>query len=78
SAILRVGILTDEAVSCGTLTKGNEKRKGVEESSKKGGGRNDDKREKVSKGFVAATPHRNGYDGPQSKCPKCWTYHPEC
>ncbi|GJU84367.1 retrovirus-related pol polyprotein from transposon TNT 1-94 [Tanacetum coccineum] len=35
SAILRAGILTDEAISCGTLTKGNEKRKGVEESSKK-------------------------------------------
>nr|GFA51345.1 reverse transcriptase domain-containing protein [Tanacetum cinerariifolium] len=32
SAILRAGILTNEAVSCGTLTKGNEKRKGVEES----------------------------------------------
>nr|GFB33161.1 reverse transcriptase domain-containing protein [Tanacetum cinerariifolium] len=34
SAILRYGILTDDAVSCGTLIKGNEKRKGVEESSK--------------------------------------------
>ncbi|GJV92914.1 putative reverse transcriptase domain-containing protein [Tanacetum coccineum] len=32
SAILRAGILTDEAVSCGTLTKGNDKRKVVEES----------------------------------------------
>ncbi|GJY29241.1 putative reverse transcriptase domain-containing protein [Tanacetum coccineum] len=32
--ILRAGILTDEAVSCGTLTKGNEKRKVVEETSK--------------------------------------------
>ncbi|GKD50852.1 hypothetical protein Tco_1279828, partial [Tanacetum coccineum] len=53
------GILTDEAVSCGTLIKGNEKRKGVEESSKQRGGRNDDKREKVRKVFVAATPHRN-------------------
>ncbi|GJX13187.1 putative reverse transcriptase domain-containing protein [Tanacetum coccineum] len=31
------GILTDEAVSCGTLTKGNDKRKVVEESSKSGG-----------------------------------------
>ncbi|GJZ84397.1 reverse transcriptase domain-containing protein [Tanacetum coccineum] len=38
SAILRAGILTDEAVSCGTLTKGNEKRKGVEETSKQGVG----------------------------------------
>ncbi|GJX51733.1 putative reverse transcriptase domain-containing protein [Tanacetum coccineum] len=77
SAILRAGILTDEAVSYGTLTKGNKKRKGVEESSKQGGGRNDDKRAKVSKGFVVATPHRNGYTGPHPKCAKCWTYHPE-
>ncbi|GKC34023.1 putative reverse transcriptase domain-containing protein [Tanacetum coccineum] len=34
NAILRAGILTDEAVSCRTLTKGNDKRKVVEESSK--------------------------------------------
>ncbi|GJZ16827.1 reverse transcriptase domain-containing protein [Tanacetum coccineum] len=77
SAILRAGILTDEAVSCGTLTKGNEKRKGVEESSKQGGGRNDDKRAKVSKGFVAATTHRNEYTGPYPKCAKCLAYHLE-
>ncbi|GKE86982.1 reverse transcriptase domain-containing protein [Tanacetum coccineum] len=37
SAILRAGILTDKAVSCGTLTKGNEKIKGVEKTSKQGG-----------------------------------------
>ncbi|GJW16232.1 putative reverse transcriptase domain-containing protein [Tanacetum coccineum] len=77
SAILRAGILTDEAVSCGTLTKGNEKRKGVEETSKQGGWGNDNKRAKVSKGFVAATPHRNGYAGSHPKCAKCWTHHPE-
>ncbi|GKE67418.1 putative reverse transcriptase domain-containing protein, partial [Tanacetum coccineum] len=77
SRIKRAEILTNEAVSCGTLTKGNEKRKGVEESSKKGGGINDDKRAKVSKGFVAATPYRNRYTGPHPKCAKCWTYHPE-
>ncbi|GJU34623.1 hypothetical protein Tco_1182977 [Tanacetum coccineum] len=63
SAILRAGILTDEAVNCGTLTKGNEKRKGVEESSKQSGGRNDDKRAKVRKRFVATTTHRNKYVG---------------
>ncbi|GJU11890.1 putative reverse transcriptase domain-containing protein [Tanacetum coccineum] len=57
--------------------KGNEKRKGIEESSKQGGGRNDDKRAKVSKGFVAATTHKNEYTGPHPKCAKCWTYHPE-
>ncbi|GJW23777.1 putative reverse transcriptase domain-containing protein [Tanacetum coccineum] len=67
SAILRAGILTDEAVSCGTLTKGNEKRKGVEETSKQGGWGNDNKKAKVSKGFVAATPHRNGYAGSHPK-----------
>ncbi|GKE71939.1 reverse transcriptase domain-containing protein [Tanacetum coccineum] len=37
NAILRADILTDEAINCGTLTKGNEKRKGVEETSKLGG-----------------------------------------
>nr|GFB14494.1 reverse transcriptase domain-containing protein [Tanacetum cinerariifolium] len=50
SRIKRAGILTNEAVSCGTLTKGNEKRKGVEESSKQGGGRNENKRAKLSHG----------------------------
>ncbi|GJW48946.1 putative reverse transcriptase domain-containing protein [Tanacetum coccineum] len=75
SAILRDGILTDEAVSCGTLTKGNVKRKGAEESSQHGSGRNDDKRVKISKGFVAATTHRNEYAGPLLKCVKCLAHH---
>ncbi|GKD57535.1 reverse transcriptase domain-containing protein [Tanacetum coccineum] len=43
NAILRAGILTDEAVSCGTLTKGSDKRKGVEEPSKTGGSWKDNK-----------------------------------
>nr|GEZ37732.1 putative reverse transcriptase domain-containing protein [Tanacetum cinerariifolium] len=63
SRIKRAGILTDKAISCGTLTEGNEKRKGVKESSKQGGGRNDDKRAKVSKGFGASTTYRNEYVG---------------
>ncbi|GKD84697.1 putative reverse transcriptase domain-containing protein, partial [Tanacetum coccineum] len=37
NAILRAGILTDEAISCGTLSKSNEKRKAVEETGKSGG-----------------------------------------
>ncbi|GKA97478.1 hypothetical protein Tco_0825372 [Tanacetum coccineum] len=37
SAILKTGILTDEAVLCGTLTRSSEKRKEVEETSKQGG-----------------------------------------
>ncbi|GJR09162.1 putative reverse transcriptase domain-containing protein [Tanacetum coccineum] len=77
SRIKRAGILTDEAIRCGTLTKGNEKRKGVEESSKYGSGRNDDKRAKVSKGFVAATTHRNEYGGSLPKYAKCLAHHPK-
>ncbi|GKB90183.1 putative reverse transcriptase domain-containing protein [Tanacetum coccineum] len=77
SAILRAGILTDEVVSCGTLTKGNEKGKGMEESSKYGSGRNNDKWAKVSKGFVAATTHRNEYVGFLLKCAKCLAHHPK-
>ncbi|GJX14216.1 putative reverse transcriptase domain-containing protein [Tanacetum coccineum] len=77
SLIKRAGILTDEAVSSGTLTKGNEKRKGVKEINKQGSGRNNDKRAKVSKGFVATTTHRNEYTGPHPKCAKCLAYHPE-
>nr|GEW12547.1 putative reverse transcriptase domain-containing protein [Tanacetum cinerariifolium] len=55
SRIKRAGILTDEAVSCGTLTKDNEKRRGVEESSKQGGGRNENKRAKS----VIYTDHKS-------------------
>nr|GEW11399.1 putative reverse transcriptase domain-containing protein [Tanacetum cinerariifolium] len=77
SRIKRARILTDEAVSYGTLTKGNEKRKGVEESSKQGGGRNDDKSAKVSKGFVASTTYRNAYVGSLPNCAKCLAHHPK-
>nr|GEX83562.1 hypothetical protein [Tanacetum cinerariifolium] len=73
--IKRAGILTDEAVSYGIPAKGNEKRKGVEESSKQGGGRNKNKRAKVSKGFVALTTYRN--DMSVTKCAKCLDYHPK-
>ncbi|GKB39068.1 putative reverse transcriptase domain-containing protein, partial [Tanacetum coccineum] len=77
SCIKRAGILTDKAVSCSTLTKGNEKRKGMEESSKHGSGRNNDKRVKVSKGFMAATTHMNEYAGSLPKCAKCLAHHPK-
>ncbi|GKD28389.1 putative reverse transcriptase domain-containing protein [Tanacetum coccineum] len=76
SAILRVGILTGEAVSCGTLTNGNEKRKGVEETSKPGGSWKDNKKEKVGTGFMETSPPRNEFVGPYPKCAKCYSYHP--
>ncbi|GKD49041.1 reverse transcriptase domain-containing protein [Tanacetum coccineum] len=45
--VLRAGILTDEAVCCGTLTKGSDKRKEMEESSKQGSTWKDNKKSKT-------------------------------
>ncbi|GJZ79094.1 hypothetical protein Tco_0643931 [Tanacetum coccineum] len=47
NAILKARILTDEAGSCDTLTKGSDKRNGVEESSKTGGSWKDNKKAKM-------------------------------
>ncbi|GKB40855.1 ribonuclease H-like domain-containing protein [Tanacetum coccineum] len=77
SAILKVGILTDEAVRCGTLIRSSEKRKEMEETSKQGGSWKDNKKAKVGKGFVATTPPRNENVGSYPKCAKCSAYHPE-
>ncbi|GJU91058.1 reverse transcriptase domain-containing protein [Tanacetum coccineum] len=76
TAILRVGILTDEAVSCGTLTKGSDKRKGVDEPSKTEGFWKDNKKAKTGTGFMATTPARNESGDSNSKCNKCFTHHP--
>nr|GEU51018.1 reverse transcriptase domain-containing protein [Tanacetum cinerariifolium] len=59
SAILTTRMLTDEVVRCVTLSKGSEKRKEVEETTRQGDSRNENKRAKVGKGFVAVAPHRN-------------------
>ncbi|GJT80441.1 putative reverse transcriptase domain-containing protein [Tanacetum coccineum] len=75
NTILRAGILTDEAVSCGTLTKGNDKRKVVEESGKSGGSWKDKKKAKVGTGFVATAPPRNEVGNSNPKCSKCNTHH---
>ncbi|GJT69224.1 putative reverse transcriptase domain-containing protein, partial [Tanacetum coccineum] len=61
NAILRAGILTDEAISCGTLSKSNEKRKAVEEDAKSGGSWRDKKKAKVGAGFVATAPPKNEF-----------------
>nr|GEX81892.1 putative reverse transcriptase domain-containing protein [Tanacetum cinerariifolium] len=50
SAILTAGILTDEVVRCGTLTKGNDKRKEMEESSKQGSTWKENKKAKTGSG----------------------------
>nr|GEW18914.1 reverse transcriptase domain-containing protein [Tanacetum cinerariifolium]GFB71110.1 reverse transcriptase domain-containing protein [Tanacetum cinerariifolium] len=76
SRIKRARILTDEAVSCGTLTKGNDKRKAVKESSKSGGSWKDNKKAKVGTGFVATAPLSNEFVSSNPKCGKCFAYHP--
>ncbi|GJZ51129.1 hypothetical protein Tco_0605644, partial [Tanacetum coccineum] len=58
SAILKAGILTDEAVSNGTLTKGSKKRKSMDEPAKVGGSGRDVKKAKGGTNFVAAAPSR--------------------
>ncbi|GJZ58039.1 putative reverse transcriptase domain-containing protein, partial [Tanacetum coccineum] len=69
SAILTAGILTDEAVRCRTLTKGNDKRKEMEESSKQESTWKDNKKPKTGKGFVVTIPPRN--DNNQKACYEC-------
>ncbi|GJZ56112.1 putative reverse transcriptase domain-containing protein [Tanacetum coccineum] len=69
NAILRDRILTNEALSCGTLTKGNEKRKVVEETSKSGGSWKENKKAKVGTWFVAIRPlRRNEFVGSNPSC----------
>ncbi|GJW73429.1 putative reverse transcriptase domain-containing protein [Tanacetum coccineum] len=77
SAIFKSGILTDEAVRYGTLTRSSEKRKEVEETSKQGGSQKDNKKDKFRKWFVATTPPRNENVGSYSKYAKCSAYHPD-
>ncbi|GKA24369.1 putative reverse transcriptase domain-containing protein, partial [Tanacetum coccineum] len=75
--ILRAVILTNEAISCGTLSKSNEKRKAVEETVKSRGSWKDKKKAKVGAGFVATDPRKNEFVNQYPKCTKCYTYHPE-
>ncbi|GKE36798.1 reverse transcriptase domain-containing protein, partial [Tanacetum coccineum] len=77
SAILKAKILTDEAVRCGTLTKGNDKRKDIEESSKQGSTWKDNKKSKTGSGFVVTIPPRNDNVSTYLKCARCYTFHPE-
>ncbi|GKC98345.1 putative reverse transcriptase domain-containing protein, partial [Tanacetum coccineum] len=69
NAILRAGILTDEAVSCGTLIKGNEKRNKVKKTSKLGWSWKDNKKAKVGTSFVSMAPPRNESVGSHPKAP---------
>ncbi|GKA53300.1 putative reverse transcriptase domain-containing protein, partial [Tanacetum coccineum] len=76
-AILRASILTNKAISYGTLSKSNEKRKAVEETGKSRGSLRDKKKAKMGAGFVATAPPKNEFVNQYPKCTKCYTYHPE-
>ncbi|GKD60410.1 reverse transcriptase domain-containing protein, partial [Tanacetum coccineum] len=75
SAIFTAVILTDKAVRCGTLTKGNDKRKEIEESSKQGSTRKDNKKTKTGSRFVATVPPRNENMSTYPRCARCYTFH---
>ncbi|GJX19134.1 putative nucleotidyltransferase, ribonuclease H [Tanacetum coccineum] len=77
SAILTAVILTDEAVRCETLTKGNDKRKKMGKSSKQGSTWKDNKKSKTELGFVVTVPPKNKNVNTYPKCAKCYTFHPE-
>ncbi|GKC32604.1 putative reverse transcriptase domain-containing protein [Tanacetum coccineum] len=77
SAILTAGILTDEAVCYGTLTKGNDKRKEMEESSRQGSTWKDNKKSKTGSGYVVTFPPKSDNVNTYPKCAKCYTFHPE-
>nr|GFA01452.1 hypothetical protein [Tanacetum cinerariifolium] len=68
---------SNEAISCGTLSKSNEKRKAVEETSKSKESWRDKKKAKIGVGFVATTPPKNEFVNQYPKCTKCYTNHPE-
>ncbi|GJV69407.1 putative reverse transcriptase domain-containing protein [Tanacetum coccineum] len=66
-----------EVVRCGTLTKGNNKRKETNESSKKWSTWKDNKKSKTGSGFVVTVPPRNHNVSTYPKCAKCYPFYPE-
>ncbi|GKF36891.1 reverse transcriptase domain-containing protein [Tanacetum coccineum] len=77
SAILTAGILTDEAIRYGTLTKGNDKRNEIEKSSRQWSTGKDNKKSKTGSGYVATFPPKSDNVNIYPKCAKCYTFHPK-
>ncbi|GKE27126.1 putative reverse transcriptase domain-containing protein, partial [Tanacetum coccineum] len=69
--------IKSEPVRCGTLTKGSDKRKEMEESSKQGSMWKDNKKSKTGSGFMATVPPRNDNVSTYPKCAMCYTFHQE-
>ncbi|GJZ29742.1 putative reverse transcriptase domain-containing protein [Tanacetum coccineum] len=79
SAILKVGVLTDEAIRNGSLKKNSEKRGNGREPSKDGNVKGDNKRSRTKRAFPTTTnPDRKEYTGSAPKCTNCnFHHHPE-
>ncbi|GJZ91913.1 reverse transcriptase domain-containing protein [Tanacetum coccineum] len=58
-------------------SKGNDKRKEMEESSKQGSTWKDNKKSKTGSGFMATVPPKNDNVNTYPKCAKCYTFHLE-
>nr|GEW06256.1 hypothetical protein [Tanacetum cinerariifolium] len=75
-AILKVGMLTDEAIRDGVLKKNTEKRGNNEDPGRDGNVRDDNKRSRTGRAFATITNHvRKKYTGTTPKCPNCNNYH---
>ncbi|GJS40747.1 reverse transcriptase domain-containing protein [Tanacetum coccineum] len=76
SAILKVRVLTDEAIRNGSLRKNTEKRGNGGESSKDGNVKDDNKRSRTGRKFATTTnPVREEYTGLATKGTNCNFYH---
>ncbi|GJV48297.1 putative reverse transcriptase domain-containing protein [Tanacetum coccineum] len=76
SAILKAGVLTDEAIRNGSLNKNTEKRGNGREPIRDGNVNDDNKRFKTGMEFVTTTnPVRKKYTGSAPKCTNCNFHH---
>nr|GEV03789.1 putative reverse transcriptase domain-containing protein [Tanacetum cinerariifolium] len=72
SVVLKVGMLTDEAIRNGSLKKNIEKGGNSSESSRDGNARDDNTRSKTGRAFATTTnPARRDYTSAAPKCTSC-------
>nr|GEV13017.1 putative reverse transcriptase domain, ribonuclease H-like domain, aspartic peptidase domain protein [Tanacetum cinerariifolium] len=76
TVVLKVKMLTDEAIRNVSLRKSAEKRGNDQEPSRDGNARDDNKRSRTGKAFATITnPVRKEHIGTAPKCPNCNYYH---
>ncbi|GKD53558.1 reverse transcriptase domain-containing protein [Tanacetum coccineum] len=76
SAVLKAGMLIDEAIRNGSLRKNTQKRGNVREPSRDGNVRDDHKRSRTRRAFASTTnPVRREYTGAAPKCTNYNFYH---